>query len=271
MGVEGRPSAVRQLRGHTMDGGESRRQPKKQQKLSRKCSVCSGPAASHVHYGAVSCYSCRAFFRRGIGKPYCCVEGKGDCTIDFTSRRSCQWCRFDKCLRVGMRQDLVDATLRKKNLSGESSEGREDSSSTSNTLIPTFQSIEQHDVLAQVLLEIDKGVQGVELPVEYQVVGEYREVDLLGDELQFSLVQPSASDFYSLQPPGSCSSSEGSPAEFYSGASPSSQPGSFVELYSGACSPSNSPSDSSFGSSQAAVDIESLVDQCFLEEVIHNV
>ena len=38
----------------------------------------------------------RAFFRRGIGKPYCCVEGKGDCTIDFTSRRSCQWCRFDK-------------------------------------------------------------------------------------------------------------------------------------------------------------------------------
>ena len=168
-----------------------------------------------------------------------------------------------------MRQDLVDATLRKKNLSGESSEGREDSSNTSNTLIPTFQSIEQHDVLAQVLLEIDKGV---ELPVEYQVVGEYREVDLLGDELQFSLVQPAAaSDFYSLQPPGSCSSSEGSPAEFYSGASPSSQPGSFVELYSDACSPSNSPSDSSFGSSQAAVDIESLVDQCFLEEVIHNV
>ena len=80
---------------------------------------------SHVHSGEVSCYSVliqvqnffcheddnlmshvnddsnittitRAFFRRGIGKPYCCVEGKGDCTIDFTSRRSCQWCRFDK-------------------------------------------------------------------------------------------------------------------------------------------------------------------------------
>ena len=166
-----------------------------------------------------------------------------------------------------MRQDLVDATLRKKNLSGDSLEGREDSSSTSNTLIPTFQSIEQHDVLAQVLLEIDKGSTGVELPVEYQVVGEYREVDLLGDELQFSLVQP---DFYSLQPPGSCSSSEGSSAEFYSGASPSSQPGSFIELYTDAYSPSNSP-DSSFRSSQAAVDIESLVDQCFLEEVIHRV
>jgi len=246
-----------------MDGAESRRTPKKQQKLSRKCSVCSGPAASHVHYGAVSCYSCRAFFRRGIGKPYCCVEGKGDCIIDFTSRRSCQWCRFDKCLRVGMRQDLVDATLRKKNLSGESSEGR--SEETITNLIPTFQSIEQHDVLAQVLLEIDKGV---ELPVEYQVVGEYREVDLLGEELQYNLAQP---DFYNLQPPGSCSSSEGSLTEFYSGASPSSQPGSFVELYSdNGSSVSNSPESASTGS-QTAVDIESLVDQCFLEEVIHNV
>ena len=162
-----------------------------------------------------------------------------------------------------MRQDLVDATLRKKNLSGESSEGR--SEETITTLIPTFQSIEQHDVLAQVLLEIDKGV---ELPVEYQVVGEYREVDLLGEELQYNLAQP---DFYNLQPPGSCSSSEGSLTEFYSGASPSSQPGSFVELYSDTSSSvSNSPESSSSGS-QTAVDIESLVDQCFLEEVIHNV
>ena len=170
---------------------------------------------------------------------------------------------FVRCLRVGMRQDLVDATLRKKNLSGESSEGR--SEETITTLIPTFQSIEQHDVLAQVLLEIDKGV---ELPVEYQVVGEYREVDLLGEELQYNLAQP---DFYNLQPPGSCSSSEGSLTEFYSGASPSSQPGSFVELYSDTSSSvSNSPESASSGS-QTAVDIESLVDQCFLEEVIHNV
>ena len=34
--VVGRPSAVRQLRGHTMDGGESRRQPKVQ-KLVTSC------------------------------------------------------------------------------------------------------------------------------------------------------------------------------------------------------------------------------------------
>ena len=64
--------------------------------LSAACSVCSGPSSSHLHYGAVACYSCRAFFRRGIGKSYCCVEGTGDCSIDWTCRRSCQWCRFDK-------------------------------------------------------------------------------------------------------------------------------------------------------------------------------
>ena len=28
-----------------------------------RCSVCGDAAATHLHYGAVSCYSCRAFFR----------------------------------------------------------------------------------------------------------------------------------------------------------------------------------------------------------------
>ena len=62
-----------------------------------RCAVCHvGMEKPRVHYGDVSCYSCRAFFRRGIGKPYCCVEGTGDCTIDLSNRRSCQWCRFDR-------------------------------------------------------------------------------------------------------------------------------------------------------------------------------
>ena len=36
--------------------------------LAAECSVCGSPAAAHLHYGAVSCYSCRAFFRRGQPK-----------------------------------------------------------------------------------------------------------------------------------------------------------------------------------------------------------
>ena len=27
--------------------------------LTCECSVCCGPAAAHLHYGAISCYSCR--------------------------------------------------------------------------------------------------------------------------------------------------------------------------------------------------------------------
>ena len=32
--------------------------------LPSQCSVCTGPAGDHKHYGAVSCYSCRYIFKR---------------------------------------------------------------------------------------------------------------------------------------------------------------------------------------------------------------
>merc|ERR1711892_1567990 len=120
-------------------------QQKKRSTLSSKCSVCAGPSASHLHYGAVSCYSCRAFFRRGIGKPFCCVEGTGDCSIDWTSRRSCQWCRFDKCLRVGMNPELVDAALKKKSYMRKSCTIEEP------VLIGNLESLEDIEVIDDVL------------------------------------------------------------------------------------------------------------------------
>ena len=40
----------------------------KDDNLTSTCNVCGSPAAAHLHYGAVSCYSCRAFFRRGQPK-----------------------------------------------------------------------------------------------------------------------------------------------------------------------------------------------------------
>ena len=33
---------------------------------TEKCKVCREPAAKHIHYGSVTCFSCRAFFRRSI-------------------------------------------------------------------------------------------------------------------------------------------------------------------------------------------------------------
>jgi len=82
--------------------------------LIAQCLVCGGKAAAHQHYGAVCCYSCRAFFRRGISRAYSCVRGDMSCQVNSITRTNCKKCRFDRCLEVGMRPELVDATLRRK-------------------------------------------------------------------------------------------------------------------------------------------------------------
>jgi len=77
---------------------------------TEKCNVCGEAAAKHVHYGATTCFSCRAFFRRSIQnqstKQYICRKG-GNCVINLKTRKNCQKCRFDKCLDVGMKSSWV--------------------------------------------------------------------------------------------------------------------------------------------------------------------
>ena len=68
-------------------GGRSK---EKEETLASSCSVCGSPAAAHLHYGAVSCYSCRAFFRRGRPRQARCVQGADDCTISPNNRKSCK-------------------------------------------------------------------------------------------------------------------------------------------------------------------------------------
>lgn len=82
--------------------------------LTAVCLVCGGKAAAHQHYGAVCCYSCRAFFRRGITRSYACVRGDMSCQVNSITRTNCKRCRFERCLAVGMRPELVDASLRRK-------------------------------------------------------------------------------------------------------------------------------------------------------------
>ena len=50
----------------------------------------------------------RAFFRRSVDKAhtYHCQEGR-NCFIDITTRRNCQYCRFQKCLNSGMKTNWV--------------------------------------------------------------------------------------------------------------------------------------------------------------------
>ena len=66
-----------------------------------RCAVCHvGMEKPRVHYGGVSCYSCRAFFRRNTQRtelPVC--KGEGGCPITTTVRKQCAACRYQKCLR----------------------------------------------------------------------------------------------------------------------------------------------------------------------------
>lgn len=79
------------------------------------CHVCGDKANDHIHYGAISCYSCRAFFRRGVGASdqYQCTYGQ-KCKITLKSRKQCQYCRFQKCLEIGMKPTWVMTDEEKK-------------------------------------------------------------------------------------------------------------------------------------------------------------
>jgi len=74
------------------------------------CGVCGGPA-SGKHYNAFTCEGCKGFFRRSVIKNcnHYCKFGHLSCSIGVINRRkSCRRCRFDKCIEIGMRPELVD-------------------------------------------------------------------------------------------------------------------------------------------------------------------
>ena len=78
--------------------------------LTLRCNVCSAPAPDHLHFGGHCCYSCRAFFRRTIERmrkiDVVCKAGDNECLITESSK-SCSACRFEKCLRIGMKRELL--------------------------------------------------------------------------------------------------------------------------------------------------------------------
>ncbi|CAF1040472.1 unnamed protein product [Rotaria sordida] len=76
--------------------------------ISSVCQVC-GDKASIMNYGALSCQSCKTFFRRNGFHPENvrpCFFNKS-CEINITTRRNCTACRFAKCLSTGMSPVLI--------------------------------------------------------------------------------------------------------------------------------------------------------------------
>ncbi|XP_034458717.1 steroidogenic factor 1b isoform X2 [Hippoglossus hippoglossus] len=77
--------------------------------LEEHCPIC-GDKVSGYHYGLLTCESCKGFFKRTVqnNKTYICAENQA-CSIDKTQRKRCPFCRFQKCLQVGMRLEAVRA------------------------------------------------------------------------------------------------------------------------------------------------------------------
>ena len=77
---------------------------------TEKCLVCSEPAAKHMHYGAITCFSCKAFFRRAVqnnaANDFIC-RANDDCDIAIQSRKHCQKCRYQRCIKIGMKPGWV--------------------------------------------------------------------------------------------------------------------------------------------------------------------
>ena len=82
--------------------------------LSKTCQICQSNAPPKVkfyqHYGAICCYSCKAFFRRYVRGEnnihlHRCKENNS-CPLT-EGRKTCKNCRYNKCLQVGMTPEKV--------------------------------------------------------------------------------------------------------------------------------------------------------------------
>ncbi|XP_067103239.1 progesterone receptor-like [Osmerus mordax] len=94
----------------------------------RVCQVC-GDVASGCHYGAVTCGSCKVFFKRAAeGKQNHLCASRNDCNIDKLRRKNCASCRLRRCFLAGMSlkgQRLKGLSQPRIKLEGEQSAGEE--------------------------------------------------------------------------------------------------------------------------------------------------
>uniref|UniRef100_A0A8C7E4I5 Peroxisome proliferator-activated receptor alpha n=1 Tax=Naja naja TaxID=35670 RepID=A0A8C7E4I5_NAJNA len=74
--------------------------------LNIECRIC-GDKASGYHYGVHACEGCKGFFRRTIRLKLIYDRCDRNCKIQKKNRNKCQYCRFQKCLSVGMSHNAI--------------------------------------------------------------------------------------------------------------------------------------------------------------------
>ncbi|XP_070531649.1 retinoic acid receptor RXR-alpha-B-like isoform X2 [Ptychodera flava] len=104
------------------------------------CAVC-GDRASGKHYGVYSCEGCKGFFKRTVRKDlhYACRDEK-NCIVDKRQRNRCQYCRYQKCIAMGMRREAVQEERQRKDKAG--GDGEVESTSNANNDMPVEKILE---------------------------------------------------------------------------------------------------------------------------------
>ncbi|XP_028809969.1 peroxisome proliferator-activated receptor alpha-like [Denticeps clupeoides] len=74
--------------------------------LHLECRVCSD-RASGFHYGVHACEGCKGFFRRTVRLKLEYNKCERNCKVQKRNRNRCQYCRFRKCLSVGMSHNAI--------------------------------------------------------------------------------------------------------------------------------------------------------------------
>lgn len=137
--------------------------------LQKICLVC-GDKALGYNFNAISCESCKAFFRRNAltSKEFKCPF-TNNCDITVVTRRFCQKCRLEKCLSIGMvkefimseedkaekRRKIEENRARKRQMSDRDTEDtvsssknfKRDDEVTNNYIPRTEETVIQYDVL----------------------------------------------------------------------------------------------------------------------------
>lgn len=113
------------------------------------CSIC-GDRASGKHYGVYSCEGCKGFFKRTVRKEltYACRENR-NCIIDKRQRNRCQFCRYMKCLEMGMKREAVQEERNRS--SGGGGGGNNSQKDTSGEMEPSGTGIQSEMPLERIL------------------------------------------------------------------------------------------------------------------------
>uniref|UniRef100_A0A336K580 CSON000745 protein n=1 Tax=Culicoides sonorensis TaxID=179676 RepID=A0A336K580_CULSO len=87
--------------------------PGARQSRGRTCQVC-GDKALGYNFNAVTCESCKAFFRRNAltKKEFTCPFNQ-NCEITVVTRRFCQKCRLARCFEIGMKKEYIMSEVEK--------------------------------------------------------------------------------------------------------------------------------------------------------------